>query len=122
MSDFEYRLLKNNGFNDRDIKFIIAYAGEEYLNKIIKKLKRLNALEVKKHQKEAYHQRLEKDKQYKYQSQCKYVVGYNIIQKLMEESIINDYDEILVDGNELSFKMKDIIKSINLYIENNLKK
>lgn len=36
MTDFEYRLLKNNGFNDRDIKFIIAYSGEDYLNKIIK--------------------------------------------------------------------------------------
>lgn len=121
MKDFDYRILKNNGFSDRDIKFITAYAGEDYLTKIIKKLKRINALETKKAQKEAYRKRLENDKKYKYQSQCKYVVGYAIINKLIEESIINNYDEILIDGNELTSKMQDIIKKILSYIEDNLK-
>lgn len=60
MTDFEYRLLKNNGFNDRDIKFIIAYSGEDYLNKIIKKLKRINALETKKAQQESYKKQFRK--------------------------------------------------------------
>lgn len=121
MKDFDYRILKNNGFSDRDIKFITVYAGEDYLTKIIKKLKRINALETKKAQKEAYRKRLENDKKYKYQSQCKYVVGYAIINKLIEESIINNYDEILIDGNELTSKMQDIIKKILSYIEDNLK-
>lgn len=121
MKDFDYRILKNNGFSDRDIKFITVYAGEDYLTKIIKKLKRINVLETKKAQKEAYRKRLENDKKYKYQSQCKYVVGYAIINKLIEESIINNYDEILIDGNELTSKMQDIIKKILSYIEDNLK-
>ncbi|WP_270832811.1 hypothetical protein [Faecalibacillus intestinalis] len=121
MTDFEYRLLKNNGFNDRDIKFIIAYSGEDYLNKIIKKLKRINALETKKAQQESYKKRLENDKLYKYQSQCKCVVGYIIIQKLIEQSIINGYEDILSNGNELSEKMQDIMKNILIYIENNVK-
>ena len=121
MSDFDYRILKSNGFSDRDIKFIVSYAGEEYLNKIIKKLKKLNALEAKKSQKEAYQKRLENDKKYKFQSQCKHVVGYAIINKLIEESIINNYDEILVDVNELSPKMKEVINNILSYIEDNLK-
>lgn len=121
MTDFEYRLLKNNGFNDRDIKFIIAYSGEDYLNKIIKKLKRINALETKKAQQESYKKRLENDKLYKYQSQCKCVVGYIIIQKLIEQSIINGYEDILSNGNELSEKMQDIMKKILIYIENNVK-
>ena len=121
MTDFEYRLLKNNGFNDRDIKFIIAYSGEDYLNKIIKKLKRINALETKKAQQESYKKRLENDKLYKYQSQCKCVVGYIIIQKLIEQSIINGYEYILSNGNELSEKMQDIMKNILIYIENNVK-
>ena len=115
MTDFEYRLLKNNGFNDRDIKFIIAYSGEDYLNKII------NALETKKAQQESYKKRLENDKLYKYQSQCKCVVGYIIIQKLIEQSIINGYEDILSNGNELSEKMQDIMKNILIYIENNVK-
>ena len=121
MTDFEYRLLKNNGFNDRDIKFIIAYSGEDYLNKIIKKLKRINALETKKAQQESYKKRLENDKLYKYQSQCKCVVGYIIIQKLIEQSIINGYEDILSNGNELSEKMQDIMKNILIYTENNVK-
>ncbi len=121
MTDFEYRLLKNNGFNDRDIKFIIAYSGEDYLNKIIKKLKRINALETKKAQQESYKKRLENDKLYKYQSQCKCVVGYIIIQKLIEQSIINGYEDILSNGNELSEKMQDIMKNILIYIANNVK-
>lgn len=121
MTDFEYRLLKNNGFNDRDIKFIIAYSGEDYLNKIIKKLKRINALETKKAQQESYKKRLENDKLYKYQSQCKCVVGYIIIQKLIEQSIINGYEDVISNGNELSEKMQDIMKNILIYIENNVK-
>ena len=49
------------------------------------------------------------------------IIGYIIIQKLIEQSIINGYEDILSNGNELSEKMQDIMKNILIYIENNVK-
>lgn len=121
ISEFERRLLKKYGFNSKDIRFLTTYATDDELNKLLKRLKRVNAEESIRARQRMYEARMASDAKYRHETQCKCIVGAEIIKAVIEnkELGIGSYDQVMKSSsnNELTDDMKAIINQIVEYIK-----
>lgn len=121
ISDFERRLLKKYGFESKDIRFLTTYATDDDLSKLLKRLKRVNAEESIQARQRMHEQRMATDAKYRQETQCKCIVGAEIIKAVIEnkELGIGSYDQIMKSSsnNELTDEMKAIIDQIVEYIK-----
>lgn len=121
ISDFERRLLKNYGFDSKDIRFLTTYASDDDLSKLLKRLKRVNAEESIRARQRMYEARMANDAKYRHETQCKCIVGAEIITAIIanKELGISSYDQVMQssENNELTNEIKAIINQIVEYIK-----
>lgn len=121
LSDYDRRLFKKYGFNVNDIRFLTTYASDDDLSKLLKRLKRVNAEESIRARQKMYEKRMASDAKYRHETQCKCIVGAEIIKAVIEnkELGIGSYDQIMKSSsnNELTDEMKAIINQIVEYIK-----
>lgn len=121
LSNFEQRLLKKYGFNSKDIRFLTTYATDDELNKLLKRLKRVNAEESIRERQRMYEARMANDAKYRHETQCKCIVGAEIITAIIanKELGISSYDQVMKSSsnNELTDEMKAIIYQVVEYIK-----
>lgn len=120
ISDFERRLLKNYGFDSKDIRFLTTYASDD-LSKLLKRLKRVNAEESIRARQRMYEARMANDAKYRHETQCKCIVGAEIITAIIANKAlgIRSYDQVMQssENNELTNEIKAIINQIVEYIK-----
>ena len=121
ISDFERRLLKNYGFDSKDIRFLTTYASDDDLSKLLKRLKRVNAEESIRARQKMYEKRMATDAKYRHETQCKCIVGAEIITAIIANKAlgIRSYDQVMQssENNELTNEIKAIINQIVEYIK-----
>ena len=121
ISDFERRLLKNYGFDSKDIRFLTTYDSDDDLSKLLKRLKRVNAEESIRARQRMYEARMANDAKYRHETQCKCIVGAEIITAIIANKAlgIRSYDQVMQssENNELTNEIKAIINQIVEYIK-----
>ena len=114
LNDFEKKLLKNiGGLNEKDIRFLLNFYREDEMKKLLDILKNINAANIKNKLKEKELKKLKRLQQLTYEKQCKCNVGSLIIKKIFELKLLNNYDEIIINGtNDLTPKCERILYKI----------
>lgn len=114
LNDFEKRLLKNvGGLNEKDIRFLLNFYREDEMKRLLDILKNINTANIKNKLKEKELKKLKRLQQLTYEKQCKCNVGSLIIKKIFELKLLNNYDEIIINGtNDLTPKCERILYRI----------
>ena len=114
LNDFEKRLLKNiGGLNEKDIRFLLNFYREDEMKRLLDILKNINTANIKNKLKEKELKKLKRLQQLTYEKQCKCNVGSFIIKKIFELKLLNNYDEIIINGtNDLTPKCERILYKI----------